>query len=75
MPQRASHLCSGWTLEVRLATWEEVKGDTWVIPASRMKAGKEHRVPLCARALEILEDMPRTSSDLRNGRWVVHRYS
>ncbi len=50
--------------EVRLATWEEVKGDTWVIPASRMKAGKEHRVPLCARALEILEDMPRTSSEL-----------
>jgi integrase len=37
--------------------WEEidlVKG-TWTIPASRMKAGKEHRVPLCGRVLEILQ--------------------
>jgi integrase len=36
--------------------WEEidlVKG-TWTIPGSRIKAGKEHRVPLCGRVLEIL---------------------
>lgn len=32
----------------------EVNGDIWTIPASRMKAKKEHRVPLCPRALEIL---------------------
>jgi integrase len=32
----------------------EVHGDIWVIPASRMKAKKEHRVPLSARSLEIL---------------------
>jgi integrase len=30
---------------------------TWTVPASRMKAGREHRVPLCDRALAILEDM------------------
>lgn len=31
----------------------------WVIPRSRMKAKKDHRVPLCARVLEILEDQAR----------------
>ena len=43
--------------EVRNAVWSEfdlVKAE-WVIPASRMKAKKEHRIPLCIRALEILE--------------------
>ena len=34
----------------------------WTIPASRMKAGREHRVPLCGRALEIL-DTARTLGD------------
>ncbi len=33
----------------------EVQDDLWTIPPERMKAGKEHRVPLCRRALEILE--------------------
>jgi len=32
----------------------EVQGDIWVIPANRMKAKREHRVPLCQRSLEIL---------------------
>lgn len=31
----------------------------WVIPAERMKAGKEHYVPLCARAVQILRSLPR----------------
>ena len=29
----------------------------WIIPESRMKAGKEHRVPLCGEALKIIEEM------------------
>jgi integrase len=33
----------------------EAQENIWVIPAIRMKAKKEHRVPLCRRALEILE--------------------
>lgn len=33
---------------------EAASDDLWVIPASRMKAGKEHRVPLCQRSLDIL---------------------
>jgi integrase len=30
---------------------------TWTVPAGRMKAGREHRVPLSARTLVILEEM------------------
>lgn len=43
--------------EVRGATWAEIdlKQQTWTIPAERMKAGKEHVVPLSAAALEILQ--------------------
>lgn len=33
----------------------ELYDDVWIIPGSRMKAKKEHRVPLCQRSLEILE--------------------
>ena len=42
--------------EVRLATWDEmdVAGRVWTVPALRMKAKREHRVPLCGRALEVL---------------------
>jgi integrase len=43
--------------EVRLATWDEIDGDIWTVPASRMKACKEHRVPLCERAVAILAEM------------------
>ena len=36
--------------------WNEVdlRSYVWTVPARRMKAGKEHRVPLTARAIEIL---------------------
>ena len=40
--------------DVRGMRWDEIEGDKWVIPASRMKAGKEHRVPLSKRCMEIL---------------------
>jgi integrase len=44
--------------EVRLAAWEEMDPEarTWVISAGRMKARREHRVPLPNRALTILEE-------------------
>ena len=43
--------------EVRWAEWEEIdrSGRVWTVPARRMKANRKHRVPLCGRALEILE--------------------
>ncbi|PLC06078.1 integrase [Variovorax sp. RO1] len=42
--------------EVRGATWGEfdLDGALWVVPAERMKAKKEHRVPLSDRAVELL---------------------
>ena len=42
--------------EARRATWDEIDLDTstWTIPASRMKAEKEHTVPLSTQAKEIL---------------------
>ena len=42
--------------EARGARWEEIDFSAlvWTIPATRMKASREHRVPLCARAVEIL---------------------
>jgi integrase len=38
------------------ATWDEIDLDaaTWTVPASRMKMGKEHSVPLSDAAVEIL---------------------
>ena len=41
------------------ANWAEVDtaGKVWTIPADRMKAGVEHRVPLTPAALAILADM------------------
>lgn len=45
------------TSEVLGATWAEVDLEKaiWTVPAARMKAGKEHRIPLSPRAVEILE--------------------
>ena len=43
--------------EVRWAEWSEIDRDegVWTLPAKRTKANRRHRVPLCGRALEILE--------------------
>jgi len=50
-------LTAARTNEVLCATWEEIdlEEKTWTIPAGRMKAGAEHRVPLAPRAIEILK--------------------
>ncbi|MEE4206931.1 MAG: integrase arm-type DNA-binding domain-containing protein [Erythrobacter sp.] len=50
-------LTAARTGEVIGATWGEVDlaKAVWTVPADRMKAGKEHRVPLPPRAVEILE--------------------
>lgn len=47
--------------EVRNAHWGEIDFDSklWVIPAGRMKAGREHRVPLSQDALSLLRAVPR----------------
>ena len=43
--------------EVRWSEWAEIDRDqgVWTVPARQMKANRRHRMPLCGRALEILE--------------------
>lgn len=50
-------LTAARTGEVLGADWREIdfKNKLWIVPASRMKAGREHRVPLSEPALQILE--------------------
>lgn len=45
--------------EVRGMTWAEVdlKSGMWIVPAQRMKAGNEHRVPLNKQAIEVLQQI------------------
>ena len=52
-------LTAARTNEVLGATWAEIdmKAKVWTVPASRMKAGREHRVPLSGRALTVLKAM------------------
>jgi integrase len=52
-------LTAARTGEVIGARWNEVNllDKTWTVPATRMKARREHRVPLSARALAILQEM------------------
>ncbi len=47
--------------EVRGMLWKEINlaEKVWIIPAERMKMRREHRVPLCDRAIQILEEIPR----------------
>ncbi|MDP3553262.1 site-specific integrase [Methylocystis sp.] len=62
--------------EARGATFSEIDKEarTWTVPAERMKAGKEHVVPLCGRALEIIEAArQRATCDLVFGGGVADR--
>ena len=53
------------TSEAIGATWRELDtaGAVWTVPAERMKAGREHRVPLSAAALAILATMALAGSE------------
>jgi integrase len=52
-------LTAARTTEVLGATWAEIdlSGAVWIIPEARMKAGKEHRIPLSQPALAILSKL------------------
>jgi integrase len=56
------------TSEAIGARWDEIDQDKslWVIPAERIKAGKEHRVPISAAALEIIK----AQAKVREGEFV-----
>jgi integrase len=57
-------LTAARTSEVSGARWQEIDlgSAMWTVPADRIKAGKEHRVPLSAPALAIVRDMAKTQS-------------
>ena len=50
-------LTAARTGEIMGMRWREIdfNNKLWVVPSERMKAGKEHRVPLCSRAVAILQ--------------------
>jgi integrase len=52
-------LCWSRSGEVIDMRWEELDEAErlWTVPATRMKAGREHRVPLCSRAMQIINEM------------------
>ena len=54
-------LTAARTGEVVGAMWDEFDLDAalWTVPSDRMKSGREHRVPLSARAVELLAALPR----------------
>lgn len=51
--------------EVRAAEWSEfdLDGQSWTIPASRMKARKEHKVPLANQAVVLLRQLKLITGD------------
>jgi integrase len=51
--------------EVRGATWAEIDltEEVWTVPAERMKAGREHRVPLSPAAVTLLESLPKIAGN------------
>ena len=51
------------TTEAIKSRHDEIRGDVWCIPATRMKAGREHRVPLTTRTLEIATEMQELGGD------------
>jgi integrase len=70
-PETISRMALLWTIytaarsgETRGATWEEIDliAKEWTIPANRMKAGKEHIVPLSDAALAILDRMAKAKT-------------
>jgi integrase len=77
-------LCLGLTIltatrsqEARGARWDEIdlKAKLWVVPPSRMKRKREHRVPLSNEAVKLIERLPRNGEHLfcinGNGKQIV----
>ena len=64
-------LTAARTGEVIGARWQEFDRKTamWVVPGERMKSGREHRVPLSDRVLEILSSLPTEGEFVFPGRY------
>lgn len=63
-------LTAGRSAEVRGARWEEIDLDAaeWNIPAERMKAGRPHRIPLSAAAVNVLRQAKEAARGAANAR-------
>lgn len=61
---RFTILTAARTGEAVGARWDEIDFDqkTWTVPAERMKAGREHRVPLSKEAIEILTELRQSAT-------------
>ena len=57
-------LTAARTSEAIGAKWDEIdlEAKIWTVPPKRMKAGRQHRVPLSNRTVELLEALPRDTS-------------
>jgi integrase len=68
---RFTILTAARTSEAIDARWPEIDmtAGVWTVPASRMKAGREHRVPLSDAALAVLNAVAPLRDDARSG-WV-----
>jgi integrase len=55
--------------EVLKARWSEIDRESlmWTVPPERMKKRREHKQPLCARAIEILDKLPKDSELIFTG--------
>ena len=51
--------------EIRNATWDEIDLEerVWIIPADRMKAKREHRIPLTDQVVKLLEALPKAAEN------------
>lgn len=65
-------LTAARTSETLLSTWREIdlESKVWTIPAPKMKAGREHRVPLTDRCVEILQVAAKLRSNDDPGAYV-----
>lgn len=56
-------LTAARTGETLGATWDEIDLDQklWTVPAARMKAGAEHKMPLSDEVIRLLNTLPRTT--------------
>lgn len=64
MALRFAILTAARTGEVIGARWSEfdLTEKVWTVPGARMKAGREHRVPLCDAALEVLHELAKAGN-------------
>ncbi len=56
------------TNELRFGKWSETDGDVWCIPATRLKMGRDHIVPLTHQSLAILAKL---KSIVGDSEWIV----